>query len=571
MKINFFFFIKAKTCLAFATAALIGIGLIACNKDKNKPGPEPKQEDIIMTTKKNPGEEISLQFYKNDAPVVEGATMKQEVKIDDKWKKQTYKLTAKNINIIGKVTRLKCSDCGLTSLDVSKNTQLIELYCEKNNLQYLDVSKNTKLSTLSCLNNNISADNLLLPDLTGKKQGALYFKDINEGDDQCLTSEYVKSILDKNWEVFQLIDYEWADYEGNNFYILMTTEKNPGEDITLEFDKNDTPVVEGATMKGEETRLGDWKKQTYTLTDKSIKVKSKVTTFNCENCKLNNLNIQNNTLLTYLNCSNNNLTFLEVGKNTKLKFLACSKNQLSSLDVINNMQLSYLYCYGNNLNITSLKLPKLTGPDKGLLYFRHTQDDTQVLSKRQVKKINDLNWDVYLISKSDGIHTERIYAGEEKDTEIILKTTKDVNTQLQLAFRTGDSPVVEGAEYIRTSGISDWWEERFYRLKEKTIIISGRVTGLGCSNAKLTHLEIAPDAEVNIVSCEHNSLSGDNLKLPNRNGKSEGELRFKSFSSGDTQKLSKKEVEEIKKMNWKVSALAKNASGDNYEFEYEGE
>lgn len=60
---------------------------------------------------------------------------------------------------ISKNTQLKwlsCSENQLTSLDVSENTALIELLCSDNQLTTLDVSKNTLLEGLDCYSNQLT-------------------------------------------------------------------------------------------------------------------------------------------------------------------------------------------------------------------------------------------------------------------------------------------------------------------------------------------------------------------------------------------------------------------------------
>lgn len=59
---------------------------------------------------------------------------------------------SKNLNLVG----LNCSQNMLTSLDISKNTALQYLYCGNNLLTDLDVSKNTNLRTLNCVSNQIT-------------------------------------------------------------------------------------------------------------------------------------------------------------------------------------------------------------------------------------------------------------------------------------------------------------------------------------------------------------------------------------------------------------------------------
>ena len=51
---------------------------------------------------------------------------------------------------------LDCSENQLTSLDVSKNTELTYLYCFNNQLTELDVSQNKALKTLDCSDNQLT-------------------------------------------------------------------------------------------------------------------------------------------------------------------------------------------------------------------------------------------------------------------------------------------------------------------------------------------------------------------------------------------------------------------------------
>lgn len=65
------------------------------------------------------------------------------------------------------LTHLYCGNSGLTSLDVSNNTQLLYLYCERNAITILDLSGNTVLKELICYVNQLSAlDVSICPDLT---------------------------------------------------------------------------------------------------------------------------------------------------------------------------------------------------------------------------------------------------------------------------------------------------------------------------------------------------------------------------------------------------------------------
>ena len=86
----------------------------------------------------------------------------------EEWNKNKYLLkkfyfsissirSLKGIEYFTTLERLVCSDTQLTSLDVSKNTALIELDCHNNKLTSLDVSKNTALIKLDCHNNKLTS------------------------------------------------------------------------------------------------------------------------------------------------------------------------------------------------------------------------------------------------------------------------------------------------------------------------------------------------------------------------------------------------------------------------------
>jgi len=73
-------------------------------------------------------------------------------------------------------------------------------------------------------------------------------------------------------------------------------------------------------------------------------------TINCSNLNISNLiGIEYFTLLTTLNCSNNQLTNLDISQNINLINFECSFNQITSLDLSNNTALINLYLDDNLL------------------------------------------------------------------------------------------------------------------------------------------------------------------------------------------------------------------------------
>ena len=71
-----------------------------------------------------------------------------------------YNIPMNNLKGIEYFTALEglwCSNCQLTSLDVSKNTELKYLFCDYNQLTSIDVSKNTKLDNFYCSHNKLTS------------------------------------------------------------------------------------------------------------------------------------------------------------------------------------------------------------------------------------------------------------------------------------------------------------------------------------------------------------------------------------------------------------------------------
>ena len=82
----------------------------------------------------------------------------------------------------------------------------------------------------------------------------------------------------------------------------------------------------------------------------SLKIKSlqgieafvNLTSLNCSNNKLTDLDVSHNVSLSFLSCHNNLLTHLDVSKNRVLESLSCFGNKLHHVDVTHNYKLKYL-------------------------------------------------------------------------------------------------------------------------------------------------------------------------------------------------------------------------------------
>ncbi len=111
---------------------------------------------ITLKTSKTKGEKLLFNIYPKASFTIEGVKANG---IDPETKKQIYILDSEDgkISISGPVLFFECSGENITSLDISKNSQLKVLDCSQNSLTSLDVSKNTNIGTLNCSNNNLSS------------------------------------------------------------------------------------------------------------------------------------------------------------------------------------------------------------------------------------------------------------------------------------------------------------------------------------------------------------------------------------------------------------------------------
>ncbi len=75
-----------------------------------------------------------------------------------------------------------------------------------------------------------------------------------------------------------------------------------------------------------------------------------LTSLDCSQNNMSNLDVSQNIALTSLNCSESELSNLDVSQNTALTFLKCNSNGLSNLDVSQNAALTFLDCRFNQLS-----------------------------------------------------------------------------------------------------------------------------------------------------------------------------------------------------------------------------
>ncbi len=122
---------------------------------------------VVIKTNKSIGQTISFATDVEDVYVL-GATKVKDYYKYDQYNFE-YKITSQTIVISGKISKLDIQKEGITSIDLSRLSNIKELYISENPLTGLDVSKNTQLTLLACNKCGLNAldvtKNTLLGDL----------------------------------------------------------------------------------------------------------------------------------------------------------------------------------------------------------------------------------------------------------------------------------------------------------------------------------------------------------------------------------------------------------------------
>ena len=254
---------------------------------------------------------------------------------------------------------LDCSSNQVTSLDVSKNTALEFLLCFDNQLTSLDVSNNTKLEHMFLYQNQIKGENM---DAFVRSLAVTEFGVIyviyNEYEGNIMTGAQVKAAESKGWIPYYYAGDYWQEYAGLESGLEIDETNFPDEN----FRKWLLSQSYGADGVITSSEIADIKSINVSGKNikslKGIEFFTALTGLSCYENQLTSLDVSKNIYLTGLFCDGNQLISLDVSKNTELTKFECCDNQLTSLDVSNNPALKYLDCSNNKL--TSLDVSKST-------------------------------------------------------------------------------------------------------------------------------------------------------------------------------------------------------------------
>lgn len=269
----------------------------------------------------------------------------------DSDNKPTGKLASLDLSKNTMLLELDCSRNQLIDLDVSNNPSLVILGCDDNQLKNLKLGTNTVLLGLSAVNNqltNIDISNCVGLEVLYCDSNKLTSLNLNnntalielECGDNYLTSINVSANV--ALEEFFCERNQLSSLDVSNNTALRSLDCDHNNLSSLDVRKN--------------TALTDLSCVDNRLSNIDIITNILLDDFNCAYNQLKSLDVSNNTELRYLHCYSNELTKLDVRTNTKLRSLNCNNNQLVSLDISNNQNLESLDCCYNlfsSLNVSN--------------------------------------------------------------------------------------------------------------------------------------------------------------------------------------------------------------------------
>ncbi len=219
-----------------------------------------------------------------------------------------YRIDVDTITIYGNITRFGCKDSQIKSLDVSGNTLLESLVCSgTNNLTSLDLTKNTELDFLNCSGNKLTK--LDISKNTKLTEVICYRNQLSELD------------LSKNPELkkVECLENNLTELDLSNNPKLIGLYCNDNILTSLNITKN-TNLIYLHCFKNK-------------LTSLDISNNKKLVILNCPNNRIQALDLSNNTMLQEFHCHHNEISSLDVSMIENLNVFWCFDNPLMCITV----------------------------------------------------------------------------------------------------------------------------------------------------------------------------------------------------------------------------------------------
>lgn len=468
-------------------------------------------------------------------------------------KGEIKELILKNAN---QLRYIDCKGNKLDNIDFSDCKSLISLDTRENNLKSLDLSNSPDIKALytdncmgyvklnskaylSDINQRLPIQTISVPVDKGVKEIDLgkLFPNIDMDKLKIISKDVKKDGYKIVWEADNIQSIKYAYETGAGIRLNVIIEINEEDiDITEGVVLNDTNFKDGTFINylcsmdfvhdnGDKFKKLEYGKEISAEVIKNItkinvghseeydgyKIESlkgieyfkNLKNLDCQNNKIDELNIYKNTKLEHLNCDGNGISNLDISKNLELKELYCARNKISDLDVSNNKSLEILYCWdnkissidvSNNLELTNLHLAE------NLL----SKIDIKNNDKLKELKISD-NEKISEIDLSDKVYLEFFDCGNNNIKNLdISKNTNLKYLDISYYYHNG--------EYIQNLDVSNNLELRSLicngnkKLKDIDLSKNTNLEGIFLAKNSLENIDLSNQKELNYLQISENKL-----------------------------------------------------------------
>jgi len=449
-------------------------------------------------------------------------------------------LPSLNVSKNSKLIELYCHGNDLTTLDVSANLELTTLQCNKNEIAGLDISKNTKLvyinaseNALKRLNlkngNNTNFEAALLfknPALTCiqvdnaafASSSAVFFKDetANYNSAECILFTLIPDINFENKLIALGLDSGTPDGK------VATSKIDTITEIDLYF--SNISDLTGIQDFKALTNLSCMSNQLTTL---DLSKNLALTSINLGYNKLKTLNTSKNIALEYLSLINNEITNLDLSQNSNLRLLSCGSNQLTAIDVSNNKLLSTLWCSSNqltNLDVSKTSVMSLLCSENKLLTSVDLRNGKNTSIQSSINGIDfTKNPLLTCILVDNALYSNDKWA-DFKDTTASYSTVNcsqitaipDPAFENKLIALNIDKDGKNGSVLNSSIATITSLDVSSATIKDLTGITGfTSLKTLNCSGNVLANLDLSQNPTLTVVNCSKNALVSLNLKNGN--------------------------------------------------------
>ena len=374
-------------------------------------------------------------------------------------------------------------------------TELTSLYCNGNDLTMLDLSSNTKLTILDCSNNNIDElylDGGIARALTeGYREGSTYIFD--EGDEYYSVSvdTATKVYSNGSWInepviVTAIDEYSFPD---DNFREFVLSEYDADSDGNLSEIEIDNAIF----MNCDGRYISD-------LT--GIEFFTELTSLDCSDNELTELDISANAKVTSINATNNLISSLTLNGNPDIGNLCVGSNPIETIDLTEYPILLNVYTYGqqDDYGFYSWSVAEEEGPRDYSLAFDPSvklyNDSTWINPPTIVAPIDeetfpDDNFRQYVLDEIDADNDDQLSESEINITREISCSYREIKD-------------LTGIEYF-TSLVNLYCQGN--EISELDVSMLTDLRDLDCSDNDLTYLNVSGLEELWYLNASANDLT----------------------------------------------------------------